>query len=271
MLMLGILGCFQPWLVKASDLLWKPDETTYETYLRTRVVEGRKINPLNPFDVHNYVSYTNHEFSYAPLNSSLSNAHWHAEDRPIGYALGAAQVQGLDLNVVSRELPQLGSAQAAAISATTFSSPVEQIVSFELRASGSAIYYTEGFFSLVDVTANRPLWYQYWGFWTDNTIQGFGASRPEPFLTYDNASRLNFVTPRSITLTLETQLFQDHDYRLVMYAQGNANGDSESIFMSVMVPEPTIFSLVSLGLLLLIARRTKAFAKASKALATIRG
>jgi hypothetical protein len=251
-----ILGCIQPHLVKAVDLVWNPAGTTYETYLSTTVVEGRKVNPPSDFDIWNYVSYTNHQFSYTPLTSSISNSGWYrSSTSPIGYARGTAEVQGLNLHVYSDAYSNDDHAHAAAVSVTTFSSPIDQMVPFEIRASGVRVHYTEGFISLLDVTTDQPLWYQHWGYWGANTIRGFGASRPEPFLSYQHANRLEFSYPIAITLTQETQLFRDHEYRLVMYAQGNANADSEAIHLSIIVPEPSLLSLVGLGALLPILRR----------------
>lgn len=255
------LGCFQPWLAGAVDLLWKPDQTTYETYLKTTVVEGRKVNPTNPFDTDNYVSYTNHQFSYTPLTSTISNSGWfNSSDSRFGYSRGAATVKELDLFVYSSAYSSYDHTTSAAVGVTTFSSPIDQVIPFEIRASGSLVVYTEGFISLMDVTANRPLWYQHWGFWDAKTIQGFGVSRPEPFLTYDYDHWFSMYTtdPRqTITLIQATQLLQDHDYRLVMYAQGSANSDSEAVHLTVIVPEPTTLSLVGLGVLLPILRRVR--------------
>ena len=142
-------------------------------------------------------------------------------------------------------------------------------VLIDVALLGAALPYSEGFVSLVNVTLDEPLWFHHWGYQGDPDIQGAGADRAEPYLAYDMKERIRFSYMDGKygwgdygQVSQATNLSEDHEYRLVMYSECNANGDTERVFLDVsgleIIPEPATLSLLTLGsLALMMVRRRR--------------
>lgn len=144
------------------------------------------------------------------------------------------------------DYPNYDTASASAKSEITFSPAANTLMPIGIEAIGwDHWYFSIGNVSLVDVTTGTTLWDFAWD----------GLSGTMPWLDQGG------VEPKATaSLALNTELFESHDYRLTMFTSVNSQEPSlPQILIQVtgiqVVPEPTVFALVVLAGIGLVATR----------------
>jgi hypothetical protein len=173
---------------------------------------------------------------YINQNSGLPmyNVKWAEADASLfeifGYTSTAGGVEGY------------GESMASSATARTdiFFSPLSsQTTSIGLDFLGAnEWYYSDGYASLVDVTANQTLWNYGWAFMGQGTVPWTN--------NYDGVAGQSHAA-----LSVDTDFDATHTYELVMNTDTDSNGDTQNVQIQLfgieVVPEPSAFALIGLG------------------------
>jgi len=165
-----------------------------------------------------------------------------------GWVNARAETDLLSISAfAAADYPLHDNSTASAETEFTFSPETDSLTPININFTGWDRYSSSyGYVRLLDVTANSMLWDYYW--------DGFSGTVPWE----DHPGE----TPRGVaSLTLNTMLFDTHNYRFSMFvAVGSQDPSSSRVQIrasGLEVPEPAVFSFLALGAAALIARRRR--------------